>query len=492
MGNGINMSNLKTDIIIVGAGIIGCCIARELSKYNSHITIVEKEADCSAGTTKSNSGIIHPGYAGEIGSLKLKLSHRGNLSFKKNAQELNIPIKQIGSFLLAKSVQQEKQLNTIRNTGIKNGLTELDIIIGNENLREKEENLNKNICAALYSKETFITSPYEANIAVFENAKTNGVKFLFNSEVVSINYNKSERIFYLKTKDIFGNEAFVEASCIINAAGIFADNLAKMINDYSFNLNPVKGEYVLFDSTVSNYVKMVNYPFPEEKTKGVLISPTVDKNFFIGPNYKYLSSKSNKSTTYEGEKEIKNKIEEIFSNLPYEKIITRFAGIRAVSDTNDFILGPSYRYKRFINAAGIQSPGLTCAFTIAEIIVEHTKETGLSLKKNPKFIPERKSRARLDKIDYYSNNKLYRKNKNYGEIICRCEKVSEAEIIDAIKNGATTVDGVKFRTRAGMGRCQGGYCLLRIMEILSRELGIPYEEVTKSGNNSNIVKSKML
>lgn len=479
----------ETDVAVIGAGIIGCAIARELSKLKIKITVLEKMPDVGWGTTKANSGVIHPGYSGEEDTLKFKLCHKGNLLFQKNAEELGIPIRKVGSFLNAVDPSEINLFEAYMNRGIRNGLTDLEIIVGNEKLRKYEPNLSKSVCAALFSKETFITTPYLAAVALFENAKTNKVDFIFKAEVKNIFYHDLEKKFFIET-----DKFLLKADYVINAAGIQSEKIANMVKDYSFKITPVKGQYLLFDSIVGKTVNLVNFKVKinMESTKGVLIAPTISRNFFIGPTYEETEENDFDSTPY-GIKLLKSKAEEIFTRLPYKKIITSFTGLRSVADSKDFIIDSSSSYRKFINVAGIQSPGLTCVFSISEIVGNIIKNINpVKIRKNNKFIPERKSSPGSNFLDLDYSNELYKKNKNYAEVICRCEKITEAEIIQAIHNGADTIDGIKFRTRAGMGRCQSGYCLLKVMDILARELNIPFEEVTKSGKGSYIVKGKVI
>jgi len=266
-----------------------------------------------------------------------------------------------------------------------------------------------------------------------------------------------------------------------------------MAGDGFYTIKAVKGQYFLLDSETHGFVKRPNFRVSDSeniKSKGMIIGPTIDNNLLIGSTYE-ATHKYDNHTSLEVLKEIKRKFLQMFEEIPFDKVITSFAGLRAIADTGDFVLGPSKVNEKFINAAGIQSPGLTCAFLIAEMTVDFLKQKGLNLLKNPKHMPLRRKAVKLNKEDLMLNNALYEKDKNYGEIICRCEKVSRAEIIDAIRKGATTLDGVKFRTRAGMGRCQGGYCTLKVMKILSEELGIPFNEITKSGEDSYIAGCKM-
>jgi len=493
----------KANITIIGAGIIGCAIARELSRFANSVLVIEKKADVGWGTTKANSGIIHPGYAGDEGTLRLDLSSRGNLLFKKNAEELEIPFKNTGSFLNILDFSKITSLENLLNQGRRCGCNGLSIITDFGKLRKEEPNISSNVCASLYSEQTHIVSPYEAAIALFENASYNSVEFIFNSEVTGISYNRNSHIFLIEASgsssfNMFNNDItgginqrkiIIETDFVINAAGINADKVAGFIGDDSFKIEPVKGEYLLFDSEVGDFVNKVNYRFSEGKSKGVLVSPTTGGNFLIGPNYK-KSDKVDFSNTSNGINEVKKKADEIFDGIPYNKVITSFAGLRAVSDNNDFIISPSFKNNKFINVAGIQSPGLTCAFSICEVLIDVLKDNGLKLLKNRKFVPIRKSIKKFKKNNPENNLELYSSDIGYGEVICRCEGVTKAEVIEAIQRGATTLDGIKFRTRAGMGRCQGGYCTLKLIKLISDTLNLPYEEVTKFGEDSYIVSGK--
>jgi len=472
--------NIKSDIVIIGAGVIGCAIARRLSRYTNSVIVLEKEADIGWGTTKANSGIIHAGYAGEPGSLKLRLSLRGNKLFRKNARELDIPIKEPGSLVNTNDMSRIAELEKLYAQGLNNGVPNMRLIRGNKKIRELEPNIKKEVCASLLAEDACIVSPYETVIALYENSRANGISFLFNNNVTKIESNAK---FLIHTE-----QAIIEAEYIINAAGLFADSIAAMVGDTSFGIEAVKGQYFLIDKE-EDYTRHINFHSAagkDKRSKGILMAPTIDGNILIGPNY-VRSDKGDLSTEDKNYREITDKIGRYFDNIPFDKVITSFSGLRAVSDTNDFIIAPSAVNAKFINAAGIQSPGLTCAFAISEMVADILKESGLRLKNDKKFNPLRHGIKRFEQSDPMKNNVLFEENKDYANIVCRCEKVTEAEVVEAIKRGAATLDGVKFRTRAGMGRCQGGYCTLRILKILSRELNVPVEEITKKGKGSYIV-----
>ncbi len=478
------MLKVKSDIAIIGAGVIGCAIARELSRYTDTVIVLEKEVDIGWGTTKANSGIIHAGYAGEPESLKLRLSPPGNKLFRKNARELDIPIKEPGSLVNTNDRSRIAELEKLCTQGLNNGVPNIRLIRGNKKIRELEPNIKEEVCVSLLAKDACIVSPYETVIALYENSRANGIDFLFNNKVIKIENNAK---FLIHT-----DRAIIEAEYVINAAGLFADSIAAMIGDTSFNIKAVKGQYFLLDKE-EDYTRHINFTLAADKnkrSKGILVAPTIDGNILIGPNY-VRSDKGDLSTEDRNYREITDKIGRYFDNIPFDKVITSFSGLRAVSDTNDFIISPSPVNAKFINAAGIQSPGLTCAFAISEMVADILKESGLGPENNKGFNPLRYGIKRFDQNDPIKNNVLFKENRDYANIVCRCEKVTEAEVVEAIRRGAATLDGIKFRTRAGMGRCQGGYCTLRILKILSRELNIPIEEITKKGDGSYIVGERV-
>jgi len=495
------MEKLKADVAVIGAGITGCSIARELSKYKIKTIVIEKDADAGWGTTKANSGLIHPGYAGTEGTLKLKICNAGSKLFLKNAEELEIAVQNNGSMVNAFNEIQIKELELNLKQGQKYGVPGLEIIYNNNGaLKKLEPNISNNVKACLFCKVHYRTSPYEAAIAIFENAKSNGVDFVFSSKVVNIHYDNVTKKFFIETlstsgnlNENFGLKSIIEADYIVNAAGIFADEISKMSGDGSYSIKAYKGQYFLLDTETKGFVKRPNLRIsdPENiKSKGMVVIPALSGNLLLGSTYEH-TDKYDVNTVSEVLEDVKLKLNSMFEKIPFKKTITTFSGLRAVSDSHDFILGPSKANERFIDAAGIESPGLTCTFLIAEMTADFLNQKGVKLNKNPSYKPYRKKALKLDKENFLSNNSYISEDHDYGEIICRCEKVTKAEVIEAINNGATTIDGIKFRTRAGMGRCQGGYCTLKVMKILSEELGIPFNEITKSGGNSYIAGKKM-
>jgi len=470
------------DIVIIGAGVTGCSIARELSRYDLKITVVEKEEDVACGTSKANSAIIHAGFDATPGTWKAKMNVEGNKLYPALCEELNVPFVKNGSLVVAVSDEEEKALEELLERGKKNRVEHLRII-GRDELHALEPNLSPNARAALDAPTGGLVCPYELTIALAENANQNGVKFCFNAPVIDIEV-LEDGSFLVKTP-----RGTLQTKYVINAAGLFADEISKMAGAEEYTITPRKGEYLIFDKQFGNLVKKAIFPTPTKISKGILVCPTVDGNIFIGPNSNNIEDKHDTGVNASGIEEIIAGGTKLVPDLPLKNVITSFAGLRAVSNTNDFIIEASKQVKGFINVGGIQSPGLTSAPAIALMVRDILQEEGLNLKEKPDFIPHRPKKIRFRELDNDERSKLIKQNPAYGHVICRCETVTEAEIIDAIRRpvGARSIDAVKRRTRAGMGRCQGGFCSPRVLEILQRELGVDALDITKKGPGSNLL-----
>jgi len=468
------------DVVIIGAGVIGCSIARELSKFNLKTLVIEKEEDVCSGTSKANSAIIHAGFDAIPETLKGKLNAKANLMFDKLAEELDFPFKRNGSLVLCFDEKDMYKLYELKERGEKNGVPNLKIITGNE-ARKMEPNITDKVVAALYAPTGGIVCPFNLTIAMAENANMNGVEFKFNSEVLTINKINDE--FEIKTK-----YEVIKSKIIINAAGVYADKINNMISKNKFTIIPRKGEYNLFDKYVGNLTNRTLFQLPTNLGKGVLVTPTVDGNLLIGPNAVDIDDKEDLSTTKEGLDEIVKKASLSIKQIPLGSIITSFSGLRARSDNDDFIIGESLDVPNFINAAGIESPGLTCSPLIGQIVAQLAADK-LKATVNKNFNPKRKGIIRFNELSLEDKKKIIKERPEYGRIVCRCEYVTEGEILDSIKRplGAKSLDGVKRRTRAGAGRCQSGFCISRIVELLQTELNIPITDITKFGRNSNIL-----
>lgn len=474
------------DVVIIGAGVTGCSIARELSRYDIKITLIEKEEDVACGTSKGNSAVVHAGFDATPGTWKAKLNVAGNKLYPALCEELDIPFTQNGSLVVAVSEEEENALEELFEKGKTNGVSHLRII-GKDELHALEPNLSPNARAALDAPTGGLVCPYEMVIALAENASQNGVKFRLNALVTDIEVQEDSSLL-IKTSN--GN---IRAKYVINAAGLFADEISKMAGAEEYTITPRKGEYLIFDKQFKNLVKKAIFPTPTKISKGILVCPTVDGNIFIGPNSNNIEDKYDTSVNSPGIEEIITGGKKLVPDLPLKNVITSFAGLRAVSNTNDFIIEASKLVKGFINVGGIQSPGLTSAPAIALMVKDILQEEGLTLKEKPDFIPERPKKFRFRELDDKERNRLIKQNPAYGHVICRCETVTEAEIIDAIKRpvGARSIDAIKRRTRAGSGRCQGGFCSPRVLEILARELGADPLDITKKGPGSNILVGRI-
>ncbi len=468
------------DVIIIGSGIIGSSVARFLSKYEAKVLVLEKENDVSCGTTKANSGIVHAGFDAHEGTNKAYFNVRGAKMFKDLSEELEFPYEENGAFVLSFTEEGLSTLKELKQRGINNGLDEdeLEILDGDE-IRKIEPNITKDVKCGLYAKKSGIVSPYEMCIAMFENAKANGVEFKFNECVKDVK--KENEKFVVKTDD----NTF-EAKILINAAGLYSDTINNMLSDEEYHITPRRGEYVLLDHEFENITNKTLFQLPTKMGKGILVAKTCHGNILVGPTAKDQEDKEDKSTSYFGLKEAWDKGSLTINNLPRGGIITQFSGLRAHEDKNDFTISWSNDVDNLYNLIGIESPGLASSPAIAAYVAEEVKKK-LNLKENKNYNPHRKAIKRITAMTDEEIKEALKLDKNYGHIICRCERVSEAEIREAIRRGARDLDGVKRRTRAGMGRCQMGFCTPKIMSILAEELNIDIKDVTKSGHDSKIV-----
>ena len=468
------------DVIIIGAGVSGAASARELSRYQVKACVLEKEEDVCCGTSKANSAIVHAGYDAASGSLMAKLNVQGNKMMAKLAEDLDFEFMQAGSLVVCTEEENRPGLQMLLERGIKNGVEGLRIIERDE-LVKMEPNISDEAVAALYAPTGGIVCPFNLNIAMAENACTNGVAFKFNTQVEGIE--KKEDGFLIHT-----NKGDFEARCVVNAAGVYADQIHNMVSDRKLTITPRRGDYCLLDKTAGKHVNHTIFALPGKYGKGVLVSPTVHGNLIVGPTAIDIEDKEGTNTTRAGLDEVITKCAKTVKNVPLRQVITSFAGLRAHEDGHEFIIEELKEAPGFVDCAGIESPGLTSSPAIGCMVADIVKGI-LDLKENPDFVGTRKGVLNPEKLSMEERNELIKKQPAYGNIICRCEMVTEGEILDAIHRplGARSLDGVKRRTRAGMGRCQAGFCSPRTMEILSRELSMDMEEITKCGGDSKIV-----
>lgn len=471
------------DVIIIGAGVSGSAVARELSRYKIKVGVLEKEEDVCSGTSKANSGIVHAGYDAAEGSLMAKLNVRGNEMMEALARDLDIPFKRTGSLVICLHEEDRPQLQVLYERGDRNGVPGLRIL-EREELKDMEPNISDEACAALYAPTAGIICPFELNIAMAENAAMNGVEFRFNTEVQDLKPTE-------KGWEIHTSQGVCETRYVVNAAGVYADVFHNIVSKNKIHITPRRGDYCLLDKSAGSHVGRTIFALPGKYGKGVLITPTVHGNLLVGPTAVDIEDKEGTNTTKEGLDEIIKKAGMNIKNLPMKQVITSFAGLRAHEDGHEFLIGEVEDARGFIDCAGIESPGLTSSPAIGEMVGNLLRDK-MNMEEKEDFISIRKGVLNPDTLDREQRNLLIQEKPEYGNIVCRCEMITEGEIIDAIQRplGARSLDGVKKRTRVGMGRCQTGFCSPKTMEILARELHIPISEVTKSGGNSGIIRGR--
>lgn len=463
------------DVAIIGAGVVGAMMARELAKYQLRIIVLEKENDVAMGASRANSGIVHAGFDATPGTLKARLNVEGAAMMEDLCKELGVKYKRNGSLVIGFDEEDRRSIETLLEKGRQNGVkVEL---LEKDALKVLEPNIGGNAICALYAPTGGIVCPYDLTIAAIGNAMDNGAELWRNFPVSAIRKIPGGY-------QISSEKDAVEARFVVNCAGLYSDEIAKMVGDNSICVHPRKGEYILLDKECGDLVSCTIFRTPSKMGKGILATPTVDGNLLLGPTSVDKEDKEDKDTTAEGFAEILGKAREYVTAIPFGKAITSFCGLRAAGNTGDFII--TAPEDGFVNAAGIESPGLSASPAIAKHIAEMLKEQGLKLEENPDYIATRVSSHHFRDASLEEKNAMIRENPAYGRIICRCEGVTEGEILDAIRAnpGATDLDGIKRRTRAQMGRCQGGFCMPYITELLAKELGIAYEEVTKFGGRS--------
>jgi len=475
-----------TSIIVIGGGIIGTLIARELAKYQLTVTVIEKEVDVAFGSTKANSGIIHAGYDDQPHTIKAQLCVHGNTLWPTLAQQLHIPFSQPGSLVIATNSEDYASLESLLQRGEENRVPSLQLIDNPRILKRREPHLTPHAIAALYAPTAGLTSPYEATIAAAENAQTNGVRLIRGQPVQRI---------IIKHGKIAGASTpngFWPADYIINTAGLNSDTISSLAGISSFSIKPVKGEYLLYDKQVPNIVNHILFPVPSLQTKGIVVTQTIHGNLLVGPTATATLHKHDRATTIAGHQEIITEATKLVPllNQYSAQTITSFSGLRAEADTKDFIIATYDDPYGFINVAGIKSPGLTAAPAIAQQITTILNDYIGSLKEKERVKLTRTPIPRPQTtVQDTETKKLITNRPRFGHLICRCEHVSEGEVIEAIQRGASTLDGIKYRTRAGMGRCQGGFCTPHLIQVLSHQTGMKVETITKRGGMSHILSS---
>ena len=474
------------DAVIIGAGVVGAFVARSLSKYRLDICVLEKEADVAMGATRANSAIAHAGFDAKEGSLKAKLNVRGSEMMEETCKELGVKYNRCGSLVVGFSDEDRETLNALLVRGEKNGVKELRIVERDE-LVKIEKNIGKSAKLALYAPTGAIVCPYELCMAALGNAMDNGVSLKCEFAVSKIEKCDGGYKVYSESGEV------VEAKLVINCAGVYSDKIAKMVGDDSFNITPRRGEYMLLDKECGAHVSHTIFRCPTKMGKGILVSPTVDGNLLLGPTAEDIDQKDNTATTASGLAMVRELAAEQVDGIGFGKVITSFTGIRSTSDKGDFIINSPV--ENFVNVAGIESPGLTSAPAIGEYVRALVEELGvLSLEEKSDFNPNRRPSHWFSALSVDEKNEVIAKHPEFAHIICRCELVTEGEILDAIRTNPKprNLDGVKRRTRATMGRCQGGFCSPYIVELLAKEMECDYGDITKFGGKSiiNVGKTK--
>ena len=466
------------DTLIIGAGIVGCSVARFLSKYKGDFIVLERDEDVCCGTSKANSGIVHAGFDAKHGSLMAKYNVEGSRMYPALAKELDFKFRRNGSLVLCLDKDDIPKLQALYENGKSNGIEELRIIERDE-LLELEPHVSDEAVCALYAPTGGIVCPFDATFAMAENAAHNNVEFKFDTEVTDIvregelwKVSAGEEVFYART--------------VVNAAGCYSDVFHNMVSDKKIHITPRRGEYFLLDRTAEGYVEHTVFRLPGKMGKGVLVTPTVHGNTLVGPTAEDIEDKDDVSTTAEGLDKIRSQSKLSIKDLPLNKTITSFSGLRSHEDGHEFIVGETV--DGFFDCAGIESPGLSAAPAIG-LDVAGMIAKKLNLQEKQDFDPYRNGITDPLKLSEEALNELIKVRPDYGKIVCRCESITEGQIRDAVRRvpGAGSLDGVKRRIRAGMGRCQGGFCSPAVMEILADELHCDISEVTKKGKGSKII-----
>jgi glycerol-3-phosphate dehydrogenase len=471
------------DIVVIGCGIVGAAVAYELSQYQLSIAVLEKENDIAAGATKANSAIIHAGYDPEPGTLMAKLNVQGARLAAELCLKLAVPYRQIGSLVVAFSAKDLLTLRRLYERGLRNGVPDLRLLDKNE-LNLLEPNISEKALGAFYAPTAAIVNPWEYALALAETAVANGVPVYLNSRVQAIE--RTGGYYTLKT-----TSGIFAARYVINAAGVDADTVHEMAGRPEFKIMPNRGQYYLLDKSEGSKVEHIVFQCPTAKGKGVLITPTVHGNLLVGPNSENIGEREDTAVTSAGLSFVAAEALKAVPSLRLHESIRNFAGIRALSDEDDFIISESKSAPNFVNLAGIKSPGLSAAPAIAKMAVEILEELGLKLQRKSSFIDSRK-KIRFKELSFKAKNELIKKNPAYGRVVCRCEIISEGEIIEALRSPIPpgSLDGIKRRCNAGMGRCQGSFCSPKVMEIIRQELRIEPEDIILDKAGSNILLSK--
>ena len=476
----------KYDVLIAGAGVTGAMIARELSRYQLRVCLVDKENDVATGASKANSGIIHGGYDPVPGTLKAKLNTQGVPLLFEAAKMLNVPHRNNGSLVCAFSEEENPVIDMLYARGMENGIHGLEVVSG-DRAREIEPMLSIQVTKALHITNSGIICPYELTIAATGNAMDNGVDFIRNFEIEIIDSTVDG--FVVTSRD----RRSIEADWVINCAGGYADRIAEMAGDKFYEIIPRAGEYLLLDKTEGTKATHTIFQTPGKDGKGILVTPTMHGNLLTGPTAVQVEAADSTETTAVNMETVQRLAAKSVPSVNFRQVITSFSGVRSSVKGGDFIIQMSDKVDRFLHVAAIDSPGLTCCVSIAKYAVELLAGAGLRLTEKENWNGTREDTHAFRRMDFEGKDKFIKQNPAYGKIVCRCETVTEGEIIDALTRNpvAVDMDGVKRRTRSGMGRCQGGFCSSYVIKLISRYTGVDMTQVTKNGGSSFMLTEKI-
>ena len=468
------------DAVIIGAGVSGAAIARELAKYEARVCVLERCEDVCCGTSKANSAIVHAGYDARPGTLMARLDVEGSYMIPQLARDLDFLYRNNGSLVLCMHEEDLPLLQELYERGRRNGVSALRMVT-REEILAMEPHVREDVVAGMEAATGGIVCPFGMNIAFAENAAENGVEFRFDTTVTGFTHTR-------EGWTVHTNQGDVEARTVINAAGVYADVLHNMVSTRKLHITPRRGDYYLLDKTTGGYAHHTLFQLPGKYGKGVLVAPTVHGNTIVGPTAIDIDDRDGVNTTAEGLEQVMRKAANIVKDAPLRQVITSFAGLRAHEDGHEFVIGEAEGAPGFFDCAGIESPGLSSSPAIGRMVAEMVRDK-LLLRRKASYKATRRGIVNPAELPFEERRALIEENPAYGRIICRCEGISEGEILDAIHRplGARSLDGVKRRVRAGMGRCQGGFCAPRVMEILAQELDLPMEEITKSGGGSRLI-----
>ena len=477
---------VRTDVLIIGAGVVGCAIARELTKYQIKVLVVDKNEDIGGEASKANSAIIHTGYDATPGTLESELVVAANPMYELLTKELDVPYIKVGAVLPAFTDEQFAQLPALKEKAFKNRVYDVEYLTA-EQLLKMEPNLNPDVKAGLYIPREHIIDPLLLTVAYAENARQNGAEFLTGTKVIGIKVGSGA------VSGVHTTAGDIQASCIVNAGGLYSDEIAKMVGKNDYVINPRKGQFHILDKNTKCRVNHIVLPIPTKITKGKLMCPTVHGNMLIGPTAEDLLDKKDFSTTAEGLLSVQEDISRLISGVNMRDTITQFSGLRANKIPEGLCVDTYEDLQGYVNLSGIRSTGVTASAALGSYVARTLIKIGMPMSFKPNFNPIRDGIPRFHEMSHKDRDALIKKNPLYGNVICRCETVTEGEIVDAIHRPipARSIDAVKRRLRAGMGRCQGGFCGPRVIEIIARELAIPAKQINKNQKGSYMVSGKV-